>query len=166
MQAPEVADLLSAPPGDTVTRSTPRPRAFGHSGLARAWEQARLGQVNAALATLAALRVSGEIDPDSTDAVLLLATSVDCRLARGDLGAALALGEELAPYLELPGALGAISHHARGELASALNEPELAAAHFTTAGLRVAADIGYADLVPWRAGAALAAVRRGRRPEA
>ncbi|MCW2844153.1 MAG: hypothetical protein JWN22_2069, partial [Nocardioides sp.] len=166
MQAPEVADLLSDPPGDTAPPSAPRPRALLHSGLARAWEQARLGQVNAALAALAALRLTGEIDPDSTDAVLLLATSIDCRLARGDLGDALALSEELAPYLEQPGARGAIAHHARGEVASALNEPDLAALHFTTAGQRVAADIGYADLVPWRAGAALAAVRLRRRPEA
>lgn len=155
MQAPEVTDLLSDPPANLT-----------HPVLARAWEQARLGQVNAALEALDTLHDSGELDPNSTDAVLLIATSVDCRLAHGDLVKAVALGERLGPHLHRTGAPGAIAHHARGELASALNEPELATVHFTAAGERLAVDAEYAEVVPWRSGAALAALRSGRRPEA
>lgn len=160
-----MADLVSEAAGDPGSLALPRPRGVTHPGLARAREQARLGQVSAALASLDALRRSGELDPDSADTALLVATTIDCLLARGELGRAVALGEELAPYLDLPGAPGAIAHHARGELASALNDPEVAGAHFTAAGERMASDTGHAELVPWRAGAALAAVRRGRRPE-
>jgi ATP/maltotriose-dependent transcriptional regulator MalT len=62
--------------------------------------------------------------------------------------------------------VGAVAHHARGELASALNEPDLAADHFASAGALLAGGARATALVPWRAGAALANVRLGRRPEA
>jgi DNA-binding CsgD family transcriptional regulator len=143
----------------------PDATARGNPVLARARELARLGEVNAALAHLERLRAS--VEPrDCADEAVLLATAIECRLARGDVGEAMLLGDELGPCLDLPGTAGALAHLARGELASALSEHELAATHFATAGTLVAEPDDDPDLVPWRAGAALAAVRLGRRPEA
>lgn len=144
----------------------PDATARGNPVLTRARELTRLGEVNAALAHLERLRASGVLEPACPDQAVLLATAIDCRLARGDVGEAMALGDELGPILDLPGTAGALAHLARGELASALNEPELAATHFATAGALVADLDQDPELVPWRAGAALAAVRLGRRPEA
>ncbi|HEU4812439.1 MAG TPA: LuxR C-terminal-related transcriptional regulator [Nocardioides sp.] len=144
----------------------PDATARGNPVLARARELTRLGEVNAALTHLERLRASGELARGCPDEAVLLATTIDCRLARGDLGEAMALGDELDPCLDLPGTAGALAHLARGELASALSEPELAATHFATAGALVAGPDEDVELVPWRAGLALASVRLGRRPEA
>ena len=145
----------------------PDATARGNPVLARARELLRRGEVNAALTHLERLRASGELTRASPDAAVLLATAIECRLARGDLGEAMVLSDELAPCLDLPGTAGALAHLARGEIASALSEPELAANHFEAAGALVVHPEGGpdrdADLVPWRAGAALAAVRLGRR---
>ncbi len=141
------------------------PRQPSHPVLTHGCGLARRGLVREALEVLDHLRASAELAPLGTDAAILLATSLDCRLARGDIGDALALGEMLAPYLDLPGTAGALAHHARGELASALNEPDAAATCFETAGVLLDDD-GDHELVPWRAGAALAALRLGRRTEA
>lgn len=99
-------------------------------------------------------------------AALLIATALECRLARGDLEHALGVGERLAAYLRLPGRTGAVAHHATGELCAALNDAGTAAGHFASAGERLPGGAADARLVPWRVGAALAAVRLGRRPEA
>lgn len=148
----------------------PDATARGNPVLARARELARLGEVNAALTHLERLRASGELARACPDEAVLLATAIDCRLARGDVGEAMVLGDELGPCLDLPGTAGALAHLARGELASALSEHELAATHFATAGALIAGPDGdldeEAEMVPWRAGLALAAVRLGRRPEA
>ncbi len=128
--------------------------------------QARRGLVREALETLATLRNSGEVDPSGPDFAVLLAIGIDCRLARGDVREALALSDELAPFLEESGVVGAVAHFARGELSSALNEPDLAAVHFETAGVLLAESGEHSDLVPWRASAALDAVRLGRRHQA
>jgi DNA-binding NarL/FixJ family response regulator len=140
------------------------PRQPTHPVLTHGCGLARRGLVREALEVLDHHRASAVLAPLGTDAALLLATSLDCRLARGDIGDALALGEMLAPYLDLPGTAGALAHHARGELASALNEPDAAAACFATAGVLL--DDADDELVPWRAGAALAALRLGGRTEA
>ena len=136
------------------------------AALDRAWQLAREGLVRQSLAALEALHTSGAIDPGSADAAVLLATRSDCRLARGELDEALGLSHELAPYLQLPGTTGAVAHHAHGELAAALGEPERAATHFAAAGDLVAGTSDDPDLVPWRAGAALAAIRTGERRSA
>ena len=69
---------------------------------------ARDGHVSEALAAveplLAPERLAGLTEED---AALLLATALECRLARGDVGDALALGERLAAYLVRPGRTGA-----------------------------------------------------------
>ena len=146
MQAPEATDPVEAPGVD------------GAVALARA------GRVTDALTTIDALLAG--VAPGGADAALLLATGLDCRLARGDVGAALALGDELAAYLSVPGRAGALAHHAHGELGSVLDELEPALDHFETAGRLVADLPENPDLLPWRAGAALAGLRLGRRTEA
>ncbi len=158
-----------------LDRAAARPRtdAPGHTRPAPIGDRlrhgvslARDGHVGEALAVVEALLTHP--DPDVEDLVLALATAQDCRLARGDVGDALALAERLAPYLSQPGRTGALAQHAAGELAAALNEVEVAAGHFAAAGaLLVDSPDREADaqLVPWRVGAALSAVRLGRRGE-
>ena len=128
---------------------------------------ARDGHVSEALAAveplLAPERLAGLTEED---AALLLATALECRLARGDVGEALALGERLAAYLVRPGRTGAAAHHAAGELCAALNEVDTAAQHYAAAGALLTPGAADAELVPWRVGAALSAVRLGRRAEA
>jgi DNA-binding NarL/FixJ family response regulator len=97
------------------------------------------------------------------DRAALIATTIECRLARGDVSEAMSLGTELTPYLDLPGLPGAVAHHAKGELAAAVDDPDLAAEHFTIAGERTDDSAEHLDLVPWRSGAALALVRAGHR---
>ncbi|WP_205471895.1 LuxR family transcriptional regulator [Nocardioides sp. SYSU D00038] len=100
-------------------------------------------------------------DPDLTgpDRVATLALLVDCRLARGDLAEAMGLADELTAHLDDPGDVGALAHHARGELAAALGDPEPALDHYRAAG-RLDPEAPVADL-PWRSGAALAMLRTG-----
>lgn len=133
------------------------------AALERGWQLAREGLVRQSLAALDTLHAAQSLEAGSPDAAILLATRSDCRLARGDLDEALALGHELASYLDLPTTAGAVAHHAHGELAAALGEPDHAATHFAAAGALVTGDLDDPDLVPWRAGAALAAVRTGDR---
>ena len=157
MQAPEVTDPAPA-------LSAARARVV-HPGLTHAARLVRAGRVNGAFAGLCDLRASGELSHDDLATAFLLATLVDARLARGDVEDALALGVELTPYLDLAGLPGGVAHHARGELATALGENELAVAHFRNAGLRMTGCDEDPELVPWRAGAALAEVRLGRHRE-
>ncbi|MBZ5738079.1 helix-turn-helix transcriptional regulator [Nocardioides mangrovi] len=123
-----------------------------------AGDLARAGEVTAALALLAA-----EADP--SEPVLLLAVELDCRLARGELGEALGLGERLGPYLDQPDGAGAVAHHGRGELSAATGDPDLAGAHFARVARLVRPAEDDPGVLPWRVSAALAAVRAGRRAE-
>jgi DNA-binding CsgD family transcriptional regulator len=159
MQATEEVDPAEAPCGW-------RPGELAHPVLARGSELIRAGLVTDALDELGALRTSGELPGDALSTVVLLATLLETRLARGELTEALALGVELTPYLDVPGLAGALAHHARGDLSTALGEHEPAEGHFRNAGLRLTGSGEDPELVPWRAGAALAAVRLGRSREA
>ncbi|MGZ4448151.1 MAG: helix-turn-helix transcriptional regulator [Nocardioides sp.] len=157
MQAPEVSTARAVPAGPRGPAVPPR--------LSVALELARAGLVAEAVAELGALRASGPLEP--LESAFALACGIECRLARGDVGEALALGEELYPHLEASGLTGAVAHHARGELASALNETEGALPFFEEAGRLVAGTPDDApDVLPWRVGAALASLRLGRRREA
>lgn len=153
-------------PDPGPTAPGPPPESLWSAILPRALEAARQGLVTEALEQLEVLRATGVLDPDSPDTVWLLATTLDCRLARGDLAEAMAAADELADHLDRPGTAGAVAHHATGELAAALNEPEVAAVHFAAAGARLNDTAADPALVPWRVGAALAALRLGRRTEA
>jgi DNA-binding CsgD family transcriptional regulator len=133
--------------------------------LVRGYALARAGLTTEALRALDALRAARAM-PTSEATALLLTATMDCRLARGDLGDALALGDDLAPHRALPGPAGALAHHAQGELSAALSETERAARHFALAGRLAEEHEVDPGLVPWRVGAALAAVRLGERLEA
>ncbi|MFC5009354.1 helix-turn-helix transcriptional regulator [Nocardioides plantarum] len=124
--------------------------------LAPVHDLMRRGHVRAAVGELVRLRAGGDLDADgSAVAAALLAEG---HLAQGDLGPALALGDELATAGD-----HAWVHHARAELASAVGDPDLAVERFRAVdGARAAHDL----LLPWRAGAALALVRQGERAEA
>jgi ATP/maltotriose-dependent transcriptional regulator MalT len=97
---------------------------------------------------------------------LLCFALLECRLARGDLAGAMALGRDLAEFIDQPGLTSAIAHHGSGELASALGDPDLALEHFLAVGDETADDPVSPELLPWRAGSALAMLRSGRRRQA
>jgi len=123
---------------------------------ARALVQA--GELTAGTEALEALQAR-ESELPAEERARLLASLLDCRLARGDLPGSLALGDELAGLLDGTGLAAALAHHARGELASALGDAELAVEHFTKAG--ALAPEAPSDELPWRGGAALAELRVG-----
>jgi len=136
----------------------------GVTALTSAIERVRAGQLTEGMEELATLH-TGLGALDEVDQALLLGTLVDCRLARGDLASALTLGDELSGLLEGAGLAAALAHQAKGELAAALGDPEAAVGHFTRAG-ELAPDAG-PDVLPWRAGAAVAQLRDGNaRPAA
>jgi len=123
----------------------------------------RAGALSEGLEQLLALHSTH--GPDSSEPLpdvelaTLLGALVDCRLARGDLANAMTLGEELTPLLPGSGLAAALAHQAKGEVCAALGDAESAVAHFVKAGqLAPEADI---DVLPWRAGAALAHLRNG-----
>lgn len=127
----------------------------------------REGAIGEALTVLSVLgdpAVSGLLG--DAERALLCSALLECRLARGDLAGAMALGHALAEFLAQPGLTAAIAHHASGELASALGDPELALEHFRAVADHTADDPVCPELLPWRAGAALALLRRGRSREA
>jgi ATP/maltotriose-dependent transcriptional regulator MalT len=133
----------------------------GVPSLDSAIARVRAGSLSEGLDELLALHSthgpdSSEPLPD-VDLATLLGALIDCRLARGELSNALTHGEELTPLLAGSGLAAALAHQAKGELAAALGDAESAVSHFVTAG-RLAPDAD-ADVLPWRAGAALAHLR-------
>lgn len=155
---PAPAPLESIPLSTTLSTTS--------STADRASHLLRAGRVIDALDALDAL-----VPADDLERARMTATELDCRLAHGDLAAAHVLGGRLGPLLDAERGTGseaaAVSSHARGELASALGDPEHAATHFLTAGDLLDDDRPeHAAELPWRAGAALALVRTGRRREA
>jgi ATP/maltotriose-dependent transcriptional regulator MalT len=124
----------------------------------------RAGQVIVALHQLTELADearSGGLD--DVERATLLAALVDCRLARGELAEADALGDSLAPLARLDGVAGAIATFSTAELAAVLGDPEHAISLFLSAGERAAGRDVPPDVAPWRAGAVLTMVRIGRR---
>jgi DNA-binding NarL/FixJ family response regulator len=132
---------------------------------ARGYARARAGRIGEALADLDELRSEGWDGLGELDRAAVLTTSLDCRLARGDLSAAMLLGEALGTFLDRPGLTGATAHFGRGELSAAAGDSDLAAGHFARSGRLLAGDRDDDALLPWRVGAALAAVRLGHRRE-
>jgi len=133
-----------------------------HALVARARAEARAGRIADAVADLdQALHSRADLaEPDLATA---LSIGVDCRLARGELAHAMALADQLVPLQDAPGLTGATAHFGRGELAAATGDGEHAAGHFVRAGSLLVDDDP--DLLPWRASAALAEVRLGRRTQ-
>ena len=135
----------------------------GVPSLNSAIERVRVGALSEGLEQLVALHSTH--GPDSSEPLpdvelaTLVGALVDCRLARGDLANAMTLGEELTPLLSGTGLAAALAHQAKGEIAAALGDAEAAVTHFTAAG-SLAPDVDV-DVLPWRAGAALAHLRNG-----
>jgi ATP/maltotriose-dependent transcriptional regulator MalT len=135
----------------------------GVPSLDSAVAQVRAGALSEGLEQLLALHATH--GPDSSEPLphvelaTLLAALIDCRLARGDLANAMTLGEELTPLLSSDGLAAAVAHQAKGEVCAALGDAEAAVAHFVKAG-QLAPEAGV-DVLPWRAGAALAHLRNG-----
>lgn len=136
--------------------------------LKDACAQVRAGDLKEGMGGLLALR-SDHLESRETlneaDLATLLATLVECRLARGELAEAMVLGDELAPYLTATGEdaasrlASALAHQARGDVAAALGDAELALNHYNRAGA-IAPDAP-PDRLPWRCGAALSHLRGG-----
>jgi len=136
------------------------PRAPGYAGpLADVWTAVRTGRMRDATTLLADVDCAA-LDP--TQQVLLGALEVELLLAAGDLDAASAAGGTLSDATGGTDAAAAISGIALGELAAAGGDHNASYALFARVdGLP---DTGL--LRPWRAGAALALVRTGRRTDA
>ncbi|MGZ5401053.1 MAG: hypothetical protein ACXWDM_13680, partial [Nocardioides sp.] len=113
----------------------------------------RRGRISDALRVLTA-----EPDP-SVDTV---ASILECRLARGEMGPAVTLGKHLATLRIRSRVDTARVDLVLGDLASALGRDDDAVAHYRAAGHRVDDPV----LLPWRSGAALALMRSGDRREA
>jgi DNA-binding CsgD family transcriptional regulator len=156
---------MLTPQADLAEASAREDLHPAHAVLSRAVARARAGEVTSALADLedARRRCWGELD--DLHRAVLLTTAVDCRLARGELEAACAEGDALRPLLEHPGPVGATAHFGRGELSGATGDPEAAFGHYARVGA-LTAHHDDPEQLPWRASAALAAVRRGRRADA
>ena len=143
--------------------------------LDRASEHLRSGRLSEALATLTLLRDHADPllgpadDLDPLTRARLLAGLMECRLARGDLGEAMRIADELTPLLELGGAAAVLAHHTLGEHDAALGKPESALAHYLAAGDLAAALDDHEldpDEVPWRVGAVVAMAHSGSRDAA
>ena len=132
--------------------------------LGRGLFNSRAGAIGAALGYLTQAGELGDALDEQQRAVLL-ATILDCRLARGELGEARVVGERLGAFLDRPGLTGATAHYGRGELCAAVNDIELAAGHFARIPRLLDAGEDVPDVIPWRTAAALAAVRLGHRVE-
>lgn len=119
-------------------------------------ELTRAGQITHAVRLLEAILVD-EPAPDVTTAVL--ASLLECRLARGELTLAGRAGDRLLPATAAPGVTGGLALHALAELATARGDHDTAHSRYLEAGARPGADDP--DTVPWRSGAALALTRLG-----
>jgi DNA-binding NarL/FixJ family response regulator len=143
----------------------PAPTTELLESLSRVGDLVRGGAIGTALPELAVL-AHARPGLDDAGTARLLALQVECRLARGDLSAAMQLGGRLTPYEALGGVAGGLAHQAKGELAAAFGDPDRAVDHFLAAGLAVEDLPEDPELLGWRAGAALALVLTGRRVEA
>lgn len=158
---------MTAPSTTGRTHGAPRRSGSFTGELAGPWGLLRAGRMRAALADLARLRraaAEGVVElsePERAEAALL---TVEAELAVGDLARAGRAAEELATQLAGTGRAAMLAHLGCGELADARGAHELAADHFRRAGALPGADVP--ELLPWRAGAAVALLRTGRRREA
>ena len=158
---------MLTPQAVTVEASARDDLHNAHTLLVRGRVLARAGQVTDALDDLDRARERA-VELGELELATLLTTSIDCRLARGELSIAMALADLLDPVLDAPGMAGAMAHYGRGELAAATGESERAAGHFVRSGRLLVddrSDRDDPDLLPWRPAAALAEVRLGRRAQ-
>lgn len=113
----------------------------------------RQGRITDALTVLTAV---------PAPSVAMLTSTLECRLARGEMGLAMTLGKQLAALRGQSPADAARVDLVLGDLASAIGRDGAAVAHYRAVGERVDDPV----LLPWRAGAALGLMRNGGRHEA
>jgi len=116
-------------------------------------ELIRQGRITEALTVLTAV-------PDPS--VDTFASTLECRLARGEMDLAMTLGTQLATMRGQSPADAARVDLVLGDLASAIGRDNDAVAHYRDAG----EGIDDPDALPWRSGAALSLMRNGGRHEA
>lgn len=122
----------------------------------------RAGKITEALHLLDASSVSAP----PLSAVRHVAALTECHLARGDLSRAVLVGERARSFTSYDGLPGALAAYTLGEIASAQGNADLALLRYTEASEHLGPDLDDPDLVPWRAGAALALTRLHRQREA
>lgn len=97
---------------------------------------------------------------------VLLATLVECRIARGELDRAIQHRSTLESFAHTRGISGAFASSALADLAEAHGDHETAARLYAEVGRLVADRIDNPAVLPWRAGRALALIRLGEGREA
>jgi DNA-binding CsgD family transcriptional regulator len=114
--------------------------------------------VTSALDTLAPLARSLADLGDT--APFVVATLVECRLARGEVAQARALTDEVVPWQHRTGRVGGIANQTLGDVQAALGDADIAIARYEAAGAAMG-DKEDPEDVPWRSALALALVRTG-----
>jgi len=140
---------------ESTTPTAPRQLPSG-SDLVRA------GKITEALHLLDASPISAP----PLSAVRHTAALTECHLARGDLTRAVLVGERARAFTSYDGMPGALAAFTLGEIASAQGNADLALLRYTEADDHLGPALDDPDLVPWRAGAALALTRLHRQREA
>jgi DNA-binding CsgD family transcriptional regulator len=93
-------------------------------------------------------------------APLVVATLVECRLARGEVAQARALTDEVVPWQHRTGRVGGVANQTLGDVLAALGDADIAIARYEAAGAAMG-DKEDPEDVPWRSALALALVRTG-----
>ncbi|MEO6510286.1 MAG: LuxR C-terminal-related transcriptional regulator [Nocardioides sp.] len=93
-------------------------------------------------------------------APLVVATLVECRLARGEVAQARALTDEIVPWQHRTGRVGGVANQTLGDVLAALGDADIAIPRYEAAGVAMA-DKEDPEDVPWRSALALALVRTG-----
>jgi len=96
----------------------------------------------------------------------LLASMVECRIARGELDRVADHRDELEELTHAPGLTGAFATYALADLAAAQSDPEQAAHLYAQVGRLVEGRMDNPAILPWRAGEALSRIRMGQPREA
>jgi len=99
-------------------------------------------------------------------AVRHVAALTECHLARGDLARAQATGDQVRAFTTYDGLPGGLAAYTLGEIASAQGDADLASLRYAGASEQLGSELDDPDLVPWRAGSALALTRLHRPREA
>ena len=94
-------------------------------------------------------------------APLVIATLVECRLARGEVAEARALTDDIVPWQHRAGRLGGIANQTLGDVLAALGDADIAIPRYEAAG-EAMGDKEDPEDVPWRSALALALVRTGQ----
>jgi DNA-binding CsgD family transcriptional regulator len=93
-------------------------------------------------------------------APLVIATLVECRLARGEVAQARALTDDIVPWQHRAGRLGGVANQTLGDVLAALGDADIAIPRYEAAG-EAMGDKDDPEDVPWRGSLALALVRTG-----